>query len=150
MAVGRFLHLGGLRFDLFWRSLVGWGWGGFGGESGGRGWGGFGGGSGGQGWGRSTDRVVCSQSGGRRRGQQDKGRESRGEIGLVAEVRVTARPLAAGAAEREPWACRRIPGAGLILDAAPDRQGYSHISCRRETQVGPWLEGGGRHSQNET
>lgn len=77
-----------------------------------------------------------------RGGQQDKGWEFRGEVGLVAEVRVTAGPLAAGATEYEPRACRRVPGAQLVLDAAPNRQGDSHISCRRETQVGRWLEGG--------
>ena len=114
---------------------------------GGRDWGSFGGDGGGWGRGGSTDRFGRGQGGGPRWGQQDKRWELRGEVGLVAEVRVTAGPLATGAAEHEPWACRRIPGAELVLDAAPDRQGHGHISCRRETRVGPWWgEGGGTAS----
>lgn len=119
----RFCFLGVFSFNLLW-NLAGPSWSGFGG-----------GGEGGWGRGGSSDRSGWGQSGGRRRGQQDEGRQSRGEVGLVAEVRVTTGPLAAGAAEREPGACHGIPGAELILDAAPDRQGHSHISCRGETQV---------------
>lgn len=147
-----FLFLEGLTSHLLWRSLVGPSWGnGFSGGTGvGRDWGSFGGDGGGWGRGGSTDRFGRGQGGGPRWGQQDKRWELRGEVGLVAEVRVTAGPLAAGAAEHEPWACCRIPGAELVLDAAPDRQGHGHISCRRETWVGPWWGGGGRHSQDET
>ena len=124
----RFLFLRGLRMYFPWGSLAGCG--GFSGRD-----------KSGWGWSRGCDRGGWGLSGGLRRGQQDKGWDPRGEKGLVVEVRVTAGPLAAGATEREPWACHCIPRAELVLDTTPHRQGYSHISCRRETQGGRWLEG---------
>lgn len=133
------LILGDLGFCFLWRSPAGWGWRGL-----------QGGGAGGRGWRGSSDRGCRGQSGGLRRRHQDNGREPRGEVGLVSEVGVTAGSLAAGAFEGKSRACHRIPGTQIVQDAAPDRQGHSHVSCRRETLVGTRLERGVRPSQNET